>query len=427
MKANDPAYISSATHSGGAMIEMEEALRRLDESLAGNLLPSESSPVREARGRILAEEAVSQVELPPFDKSAMDGYALMAGDEREEYRLLETVAAGHAGSCALEPGAAVKVMTGAPVPSGTGRVMMVEHAEERDGVVIVNKRSTAPNICRRAEDMQRGQQVLPAGARLGALEIANLVACGITEISVRQRPRLAIVSTGDELANDPAELADGKIMNANGPLLSGLAVEHGLVVVSEETVPDEPSATREAVKNALANSDIVTFSGGVSVGDFDYVLGALAEADVKVHFSRIAVKPGKPTVFASAGAQAIFGLPGNPVSAFMMFHLFVLRTVARLTGAVPIGPPLADASPTGGLSRLMAPLAVAFERRRIERREFVPAAVNERGELAPVKYHGSANLTALHEADGFFAIERGVKRLAAGERVVLWPMIKHGA
>ena len=159
--------------------------------------------MRRARGRVLAADQTSRVDLPPFDKSAIDGYAILTGDERESYRLLGTVAAGQAGALTLSSGTTVKVMTGAPVPAGAARVVMQEQTEERDGVVSIVRRGGAVNICRMGEDVRRGDVILKAGARVEALEIANLVACGITELEVVRPVRLAIISTGNEIVGPP--------------------------------------------------------------------------------------------------------------------------------------------------------------------------------------------------------------------------------
>jgi molybdopterin molybdotransferase len=393
------------------MIPLEEALARLDAALAGVRLPAEMVPTRLAPGRVLAEGQRSRLDLPPFDKSAVDGYALPAGPEAERYTVRGTVAAGDAGPGPLAAGTAVKVMTGAPVPPGTERVVMVEDAEQTGETVLIRQRRGGANICRQAEDVRAGDLVLPAGTTLATLDVANLIACGITEVSAVRRPRLAIISTGEEIVDHVEDLAPGKIMNANGPLLAGLARDYGLEVVSEESYGDEPAALRAGVA-AAEGADLVVLSGGVSAGDFDYVPRVLEELGWQIHFSRVAVKPGKPIVFATRGAQAALGLPGNPVSVYLTFHLFVRRAVARLTGA------------QAPLREVRLPLGEDFRRRHGERLEFVPARLTEEGRVAPVEFHGSAHLTALGAADGFFQVPLGVTALAAGEEVAFVPLLR---
>lgn len=387
------------------MIPLEEAWALVEEALGGRAAARETVPVRAAQGRLLAADQHARLELPPFDKSAMDGYAILAGDVRTEYRLLETVAAGQTPSAELLPGTTVKVMTGAPVPAGTGMVVMWEVTEEAGGTVRVLRHEGKCNIRLRGEDVRVGDRVLSAGCVLDALDLANLIACGISDVPVAPRLRLAVLSTGDEIADDPADLRPGKIMNTNGPMLAHLAGANGLTVVAERTIPDDLEQTVAALREALAAADVVVLSGGVSVGDFDYVLDAFRQVGLTVHFSRIAVKPGKPTVFATAGEKAVFGLPGNPVSVCLMFHLFVVRA-ARLLCGVP-----------ASLREFRLPLAGDFRRRNADRLQFSPARLTETGAVEPLAYHGSAHLLSLAAADGFFSVPAGVTDLPAGEPV----------
>jgi molybdopterin molybdotransferase len=404
-------------------ISLEEAFRIADETMADTKPTGERIPVRSAVGRALIADQRSELDLPPFDKAAMDGYAALAGDERDEYTLLETVPAGHVGTQTLTPGTAVKVMTGAPVPEGTGRVIMLEHTEEHADRVRILKHDGVANICRKGEDVRVGDVVLSAGTLLGPLEVANLVACGITEVEVARRPRVAVLSTGDEIVDSPDALSPGKIMNSNGPMLAALAEQHGMEVICEQSVPDDKEATEAAIAAAVGSSDITILSGGVSVGEYDYVLGALAAAGLTVRFSRIAAQPGKPTVYAtgcvgaiglpthSACNRVVFGLPGNPVSVFLMFHLFVLRAADWMTGRRP------------EMRQLVLPLASPFKRRKADRVSFVPARMTERGEVEPVTFHGSAHLAALMSADGFMRVPVGVTELAGGDEVAFLPII----
>ena len=387
------------------VITLDDAFRIVDETLADVRLPCETINVREAAGRVLAEDQVSHLDLPPFDKSAMDGYAVLDGDERDEYRLLETVAAGQVGTARLEPGTIVKVMTGSPVPPGSGKVIMIEQTEERDGVVKVHKHDTKQNICWKAEDVTRGQTILAAGTTLDPLAIANLISCGITEVSVARRVRIAIISTGDEIVDSPDLLTPGKIMNSNGPLLAGLSDEFGLEVVSEESVPDDMDATVDALRRALEAADVVVFSGGVSVGEFDFVVEAMPEAGLTVHFSRVAVKPGKPLTYATSPGKVAFGLPGNPVSVYLGFHTFILLTAARMTGGrTPI-------------REFALPLAKDYAGKKGKRSQYVPCRLTDEGAVEQIEFHGSAHLSALSRADGFFLVRENGGKIPAGEKV----------
>ena len=402
------------------MISLDEAFARLDRVLDPRRPTSSGSgfaqfvPIREARGLVLVDTPRSSLDLPPFDKSAMDGFALLPDDpgqaapaafdptEGPVYRVLELVAAGHQAQHTLQPGCAIKIMTGAQVPAGTERVVKHEHTKERDGWVQIRRRDHRTNICLQGEDIQQGQPLLEIGRRLSALDVANLVACGVQEVPVARPVRIAILSTGDELVDHPRDLSSGRIMNTNGPLLAGLAATHGLDVVLEETVPDSEQATVDALERALDAADIVVLSGGVSAGDFDLVPHALRGCGLELQFQQVAVKPGKPITLASGPEGLVFGLPGNPVPVFLMFHLFVMRAVCAVTG---------QADP---LRRLTAPLAVDFQRRKAGRLEYVPARLHSDGSVERVPFHGSAHLMALAEADGFFTVPAGISGLAAG-------------
>jgi len=397
------------------MITLDEAFDIMDSTLAGFELGAaaaspETVPVREAYGRRLVEDQLAQVDLPAFDKSAMDGYAVLADDVRDDYTVLETVPAGHVGSARLLPGTAVKVMTGAAVPEGTGKVIVVERTREADDTVSVTKHDNASNFCKKGEDVRTGDLILAAGTVLGSLEIANLISCGITDVKVAGRLRAAILSTGDEIVDSPDELGPGKIMNSNGPMLASLCAEHGFEVVYQRCIPDDQDQTNAILREALGCADVVMLSGGVSVGDFDFVLSGLANAGAQIRFSRIAVKPGKPTVFATAPGKLLFGLPGNPVSVYLMFHLFVLRAAARVSGG------------KFDLRWMRLRLADGYKRKKAERQSFIPGTLTQGGLVEPVSYHGSAHLSALMKSDGFFSIPIGTTELQAGEEVTFVPI-----
>jgi molybdopterin molybdotransferase len=394
-----------------AMIPFEEALRRLDEAVSPLRLDTETLPVRASLSRVLRAPARARLALPPFDKSAVDGYALPdQGCEGEEYRLLETVHAGEIGSLPLLPGTTVKVMTGAPVPAGTERVVMVEHTQEADGRVRLMRSNGGANVCRRGEDLEPGDLVANAGRTISPLALGNLVAAGIVEVEVSRPMRVAILSSGNEIAEDFDTLAPGRIMDSNGPMLSALATSHGMAVTLTGRMPDEPGATRAAIGRGLEVADLVVISGGVSEGDSDFVTPALRELGLAPLFTRVAVKPGKPVTFAADGRRLVLALPGNPVSAWLMFHLLGLRTAAHLLGKPP----------ESRSFRLR--LATPFTRRDAQRQEFVPARLDDAACCSPVPYHGSAHLGALTGTDGFFAVPLGVKMLPAGSEVRFLPL-----
>ena len=392
-----------AKHSD--MIPLTDALAIVDDALTGALLPTETVAVRDALGRVVAADQASRLDLPPFDKSAMDGYAVPAGDDGPDYRLIESVPAGAVPTQTLSPGAVIKVMTGAPVPQGAGKVIMVERVTEAGDQVHMHTPDSAVNICRQGEDVRVGDVVTPAGTALGPAAVGVLIGCGITEVEVVRPARVAALSTGDEIVDDPGEIAPGKIMNSNGPMLAALARQHGLAVVSERAVGDDRAATGEAVGRALDSSDILVMSGGVSVGDWDVVASALADRGLTVRFDRVAVKPGKPVTFASGPGGIAFGLPGNPVSAYLMFHLFVMRAARLMSGR-----PAATATEP-------RVLAGDLKRRKAERTEYVPCRVLPDGTVEAIRYHGSADLRSVSAADGFFIVPAGESSASAGKSV----------
>ena len=387
------------------MISLEEALAIVDRHVAGRATGIETVPVREAHGRILAEAARSCVSLPPFDKSAMDGYAVMADDERETYRVLEKIPAGSVPTRSLTPGTTAKVMTGAPVPVGAGRVIMVEDTDGGEDTVRVSRHADATNICLLGEDINSGEVVFPAGRKLDAVAVANLISCGVASVQVHERVRLAILSTGSEIVSSPDELAPGRIMDSNGPMLAGLAAEYEMEVVMSRHSEDDAAALAEAIEQMASAADVVLVSGGVSMGDFDLVPVALRATGFVIHFDRVAVKPGRPATFAVRPDSIALGMPGNPVATFLGFHLYVRRIAARLCG----GEPPVRSCEMG--------LAAEYRRKRGGRASLRPCVINDSGQLEPLPYHGSAHLLAVAGADGFFLVPRAVTHIAAGEHV----------
>ena len=393
------------------MIPLEDAQAIIDRTLSPLGLEREVVPVREALGRTLAADQVSRLDLPPFDKSAMDGYALPEG-EATRYQVRETLPAGSVPSARLEPGTAVKVMTGAPVPPGTARVVRLELVRQEGEWIEVQKHDRDTHVCPQGEDVRRGDLVLPAGTRITPADVGNLIASGIVQLEVLRPIRLAVFSTGEEITDDPAKLRPGMIMDSNGPMLAALARAWGIEVTVHSRVGDDRQKTAEAIRAAFQRADLVVLSGGVSAGDFDFVGLAMADAGLSLHFQSVAIKPGKPTTYASAGNRAAFGLPGNPVAVYLTFHLFVLRATARLAGL------------PWPVRVLQLPLAEEFRRRNAERLEYRPCRLGDDGRLLPLEFHGTAHLAALRDADGLFAVPRDCQWIGAGERVDFLPIGK---
>lgn len=391
------------------MISLEQAL----DILCAKVQPLKKQEkhqiaVQNSYGEILAEDQFSALDLPPFAKSAMDGYAIFAQDKRNRYQVIETVPAGKAPQNRLHFGAAIKVMTGSPVPTGAIKVIPIEDVlEEKGGYIAVHRWGDRMHVCHKAEDVRSGDLILKKGTKLGALEIANLIACGITEIPVFDKIRIAILVTGDEIVDDPSALIFGKIMNSNGPLLQALCHKHQVEVVSYRIVPDDLFALIESINTAAKTVSLILLTGGVSMGDFDLVKRALYEAQFDIHFASVAIKPGKPNTFATHNRNGCIalGMPGNPVAVFLSFYLFALNIIYCLYGQKPL------------YNFILLPLAKAFKHRRIDRMSFVPCRLNTRGLLETVEYHGTAHLSALINFDGFFIVDPSIDIIAEGAKV----------
>ncbi|MEK7477218.1 MAG: gephyrin-like molybdotransferase Glp [Candidatus Coatesbacteria bacterium] len=312
------------------MIDPAEALRLIMEH--ARRLPPETVWVEDAAGRVLAGEVTATEDLPPFDNSAMDGYAVRSADlasasEASPVELAERdiIRAGDFPSVSVGPGEAIRIMTGAPVPSGADSVVMVERTRPAAGgrVTILHAPRAGDHIRRAGEDVRRGASLLADGALLRPYEVALLAAQGRVEVAVTRRPRVAVLATGDELAAAGAPLAPGKIRNSNGPALVSALRRRGFEVRDGGIVRDDREAIRGKIRDHLGWADVLLVSGGVSVGDFDFCKAALEEAGVREVFWKVAIKPGKPLFFGVSGDRLVFGLPGNPVSVLVCFDEFV--------------------------------------------------------------------------------------------------------
>lgn len=389
------------------MLQVEEAQARVMAAIAPGA--AEIVPFFEARGRVLREDVIAVHDAPPADNSAMDGYAVRASDVPGRLRVSGDIPAGHPSAHPLEPGTAMRIMTGAFVPDGADTVIQVELTDGGTDFVIFEKALPAgANIRRRGSDMRAGDVVLRAGTRIGPAEIAVLAAVQKTKVSAGRRPTVAILSTGDELIDPDGTLAAGKIVNTNGPLLAALVRDAGAIPRELGIVRDTREATIAGLEAAL-ESDFVLSSGGVSVGAFDFVKEALEAIGAETKFWRVAMKPGKPVVLSTWRDRVIFGLPGNPVSCFVSFHLFVHPALRKYAGEEGrLFAPVVQ-------MRVTAPLKPAGDR-RVYVRVHVEA---DGGELVarPLASQGSGSLTSMLGANGLAVVEAGVTRIEEGERV----------
>jgi molybdopterin molybdotransferase len=315
------------------MLTYEDALTQILAQAA--ILPPVQTPLADALGLVLAEELTTPQDLPPFDNSSMDGFAVRFADVEAVPATLPVageIAAGALDIPALAPGHALRIMTGAPVPDGADTVVPVEDTQaQADGrVTFMEAAEVGQHIRRAGEEVRRGSVVVPKGSRLRPAEIGMAATVGRATVSAHPKPRVAVISTGDELVSPGTELRRGQIYNSNAYALAAQVEDAGGVVSQRRHARDTPDALREAF-DACAGADVLITSGGVSVGDFDYVKAVFAERGT-VDFWRVAIRPGKPLAFGQWGQTLFFGLPGNPASSMVTFELFVRPALRRLAG-----------------------------------------------------------------------------------------------
>jgi molybdopterin molybdotransferase len=387
-------------------LSMTEALQLVLERVRP--LPSEPVALEEAAGRVLAEPALARVDLPPFDSSAMDGFAVRAVDTPGELPIGFRIAAGRPALRPLEPHEAMAIATGGALPAGADAVVPVEYVVDHGNSVAIEKQAEAGAFVRpRGGDARRGDAVVPAGERLGAAQLGALAAAGVAEASCARRPRAAVLSTGSELRAPGAELEPGQIYEANGVILATQLASAGAAVERLAPVADEPAAHRDALERGL-EADVLVTSGGVSVGPHDLVRAVGAELGVEEVFWRVAVKPGKPLWFGVHGGTLVFGLPGNPVSSLVCFELFVRPAVLALQGAAELGPRFASGALAGAVRRNESRDELARARSSVEGGDVL---------LRPVPGQESHMIVRAAEADALVLVPRGEGELAAGERV----------
>ncbi len=378
-------------------------------------LPAQTVSIDAALHRVLAADVRAAGDVPPFPCSAMDGYALLAGPSGRHLEVIGESRAGSPSGRALSDGEAIRVSTGAAIPPGADAVIPQEDVDLADGAppaIVTSQDSPAGAHVRGAgEDMRAGATVLHAGARLGPVQLGAAVAAGAGTVQVAAKPRVAVLSTGDELRAPGEPLGPGEIHNSNAPMLTGLSLDAGAETGAAGRLPDDRQATIDGIGAAIDASDVVIITGGVSVGPHDHVKPALSALHVQQLFWSVALQPGKPTWFGVAGdGTLVFGLPGNPVSAVVTFSLFVAPALAALQGAAAPAPPWPHA-------------LLGAELPRNPRRDQAVRVSLDAGPAGvtatPTGAQGSHILSSLLAADALGMIPMGEGVVAAGDEITL--------
>jgi molybdopterin molybdotransferase len=390
------------------MLTFEEAMGALDAlDVGARAHRTETLPLRDARGRTLAEDVAIDRDQPGFDRSTMDGFAVVPKGDAQTFSVRGVVLAGATFDGNLQPGEAVRIMTGAPAPSGT-TVVPIERTGYEEGaptVLIDHVPQAGRNVAWRGEDAHAGDVLVAKGTRLGPAHLSVAAMAGATEAVVFQRPTVGVVTTGDEVGASGA----AGIRDSNGPLLDGLLEAVG-ARVTRRHARDQATELGGALEDAVSSADIVVTTGGVSMGTHDLVPSMLDQLGFETVFHKVQVQPGKPVLVASRGDGATFvGLPGNPVSVLATAHLFLFPVLGKFLG--------------GWAPRwIQAPMAHDYEHKG-RRHLFLPASLQDEG-LVPAKWNGSGDLIAAAAADGLVELPVGAA-FRAGESVRFLPYVGH--
>ena len=378
-------------------------------------LPVESVAISESIGRVLAEDVIADTDLPPFDRAQMDGYAVRADDVANTPARLKIVgesAAGAGWHYEMKAGEAVRIMTGAPVPVGADAVQQVELTREMNGageVEILQSVDVGRSIVRRADEIKAGEVVLRAGEDINAQTIATLASFGCAQVAVSRRPRVAVMATGSELVDVDKKPARDQIRDSNNYMIEAYAKLAGATVERLPLAGDDRDRLKREMAAAIERCDVLITSGGVSMGVYDFTKAAFKDLGAEIFFERVALKPGKPTVFGRIGKTLLFGLPGNPVSVAVTFNLFARTALRAMQGAN---------EPT--LRHENAVLARDLKG-SVDRESYLPAGLrtDEKGTLLaePLKWGGSSDFVSFARATALINLPAGVKTIAAGSTV----------
>lgn len=360
----------------------------------------------DSMNRVLSGSVVCDIDMPPFNKSSVDGFACRKNDLENELELLETIPAGKVPEKSIGTNQCSRIMTGAIVPQGADCVVMVEETEiTPSGGVKFTGTFKKENIAIKGEDVKRGEIVLKPGRIIKPQDIAVMASAGHTHVIVSKMVKVAVISSGDELV-EPSEVpGPGQIRNSNAFQLLAQAQRAGASTRYYGIARDNEAETFSVISKAIAENDMVLITGGVSMGDFDFVPSVLEKAGVKILFSRVAVQPGKPTTFGIHKKAIVFGLPGNPVSSFIQFEMLARPLIYKMMGC------------EWKQINIRLPMNEKFSRKYADRMAFIPVTVTEDGYVSAVEFHGSAHISALPDSYGIVMLKIGITDIEKGEMV----------
>lgn len=375
------------------MVTIEEALRIIEDQKI--ILKSETKPLEESLGYALATNTASPFDVPEFDNSAMDGYALCG--LYQEYQLVGEVAAGDSKEILMNDGEAVRIFTGAKVPQNTSAVMMQEKTSVKENTLFLDEMPKAgQNIREKGGQLEEGQEVFIEGHILNPPSLALMGSLGLENLKVFSKPRVNIITTGNELVKPGQPKTEGQIYESNSYAISGALQQFGFEHHQKTQIQDDFEATKAGIKTALESCDILIISGGISVGDYDFVKQSLEENGVNELFYKVFQKPGKPLYFGRKGNQFVFALPGNPASSLTCFYVYVLPLLQKLSGY-----------PKAGLTTYQFPIKHAYEN-RFGRPSFLKAAVFD-GKVEILDGQGSSMIQSMAKGNALAFIDKEEK------------------
>jgi molybdopterin molybdotransferase len=367
---------------------------------------TETIPFTHSYRRVLAGRVVSDIDMPPFTKSSVDGFACRKQDLENDLEVLETIPAGTTPGKTIGKNLCSRIMTGAPVPGGADCIIMVEDTETlQDGRIRFTSTFKKENISFRGEDIKKGDTVLSPGMIISPQDIAVMAAAGNTLVTVSKMPLIGVISSGSELVEPVQVPGISQIRNSNSYQLMAQAERAGAIGKYYGIAIDDENVTYEIISKAISENDIVLITGGVSMGDFDFVPAVLEKAGVKILFTRVAIQPGKPIAFGTHKKAIVFGLPGNPVSSFLQFELLVRPLICKMMGY--------NWKPM----EIHLPLKERFSRKYADRMALIPVVITEDRQVLPVEFHGSAHISAMSDSSGIVSLPVGIKSIEKGDIV----------